>query len=121
MNRAERIMAMAVERGPLGVRQHDFDYPARDKRPELKAISTIIASEKLGLSLYYTAEGPVWYLPEFAPGEFFRTGWGCLHSCGGRHTADWVTTHGTTCGNCGGDGLIQVRVIPRQREKEIAA
>lgn len=69
MNRAERIMAMAVQQGPLGVRQYDFDYPARDKGPELKAISTIIGFAKLGLVLVHGDEGPVWYLPDFVPAE----------------------------------------------------
>jgi hypothetical protein len=110
VSRAERIMAMAVERGPLGVTQHDFNYPTRDHGREIPAISTVIATQQLGLDLYHQVDGPVWYLPEFAPDEYFRTGWGCIHSCGG---------HGAICANCGGDGLMQVRVV-RRRETEQA-
>jgi hypothetical protein len=124
MTRAERIMAMAIQQGPLGVRQYDFDYPARDKGPEIKAISTIIATAKLGLDLYHTAEGPVWYLPEFAPAEYFRTGWGCSHLCGGRHTQAYRDKVGTVCCNCGKDGLFQLRIvrqIPEPAETKAAA
>lgn len=120
MSRAERIMAMAVERGPLGVRQYDFDYPARDKGPELKAISTIIGTAGLGLVLVHGDSGPVWYLPDFVPDELMRTGWGCLHSCGAVHTANWVEINGPTCGGCGGDGLVQARIMYRRPESQAA-
>jgi hypothetical protein len=119
VKRADRILAMATERGPLGVRQYDFDYPARDRGSAIPAISTVIASEKLDLVLVHGNEGPVFYLPIFVPEEFFRTGWGCLHRCGAGHTANWVEDHGPFCGNCGGDGLIQIRIV-RHREPETA-
>lgn len=64
----------------------------------------------------------MWYLPDFVPAELFRTGWGCANSCGARHTANWVEVNGPFCGGCGGDGLIQARVMSRRPDTaEVAA
>jgi hypothetical protein len=117
-SQARRIEAMATTRGPLGVSQHDFDYPTRDRGPEILHIAKVIAAERLDLQLVHTADGPVWYRPEFAPTVLMRSGWGCF-ACGARHPADWP---GPACGGCGRVGfLVQARVLaPKPKEAEAA-
>jgi len=121
-SRADRIIELATARGPLGISQSDFTFPTSDRGPEIRDVAKAIAAHgldlervyALGLERVYTADQVLWVLPEFAPDELFRTGWGCIHSCGGRHTASWVEKHGTRCGNCGRDGLMRVRVVRRR-------
>jgi hypothetical protein len=113
-SQAERVLALATERGPLGVTQHDFNYPARDRGRAIDDVAGVIARAGLDLHVVHGIDGPAWMLEAFLPDEFMRSGWGCL-ACGARHASDWPRD---VCGRCEGGPLIRARILTNRDTKE---
>jgi hypothetical protein len=115
----QRIRDLALERGPLGVCQRDFDYPARDGGRSIPNISRLIAAMgEPRLLEVEGSDGRTWMLPEFAPDVLLQIPWKrCLY-CPTTHHPDWPHHY---CGRCGNSPLISLEIHRPATPEEAAA